>query len=654
MAALTPQDILDISKPIEEIYNRTVDELLVNIAKHMKGGAKGTVEWEIQKLAEMGALTEESVKIIAKNTGKTTLEVREAFYEAADKAVLDIDPQLKEAQQMGVLPGTVLNSASGEIVPVRSSPAMQEMVQAYTDQAVDKLNLTNTTMLASTQQAYQQAVQSVVNDETFAEANRILSTQALEAATAQETRTRAIRKAMDKLSEAGLTGFYDKAGRSWSPEAYASMVVRTTAHNTAIQAVKTRQQEYGGGDIFQVSTHPGARPLCYPYQGKFFSWSSGPGEFTDGGGHKHTYQNISESSYGQAAGLFGVNCGHHPIPMIPGFSFPQDGPEQSEEENAKEYAESQIQRQYERDIRKAKRDLDMATATGDEEAVKAARAKVREEQAKMRGFIEDTGRARRYDRERIPGGTRATGQARPKKPDGNRPGPMPTGPADSQLVSVLHSKWARIDRVDTKRLDHFPTSEEIVGRLGGGDLTDGSCSSLAFAYIGNKSGTDVLDFRGGRSCDFFSRNSNIYSVLDFPGVIGKIEENYSDYSGSKKLFATMEEGKEYYFATGRHAAIVRKRGEKVQYLELQMSDEKNRADYYNGWHDLDWYGGMDKTMKWRFKAQKSRTSYGMKYKAKSVLIDAESLYESPDFQEMLNYINTPESEQQKGAKGHAK
>jgi tRNA A37 threonylcarbamoyltransferase TsaD len=40
-------------------------------------------------------------------------------------------------------------------------------------------------------------------------------------------------------------------------------------------------------------------------------------------------------------------------------------------------------------------------ATGDEEAVKEARKKVSQEQARMRAFIEDTGRVRRYDREQI-------------------------------------------------------------------------------------------------------------------------------------------------------------------------------------------------------------------------------------------------------------
>lgn len=394
MAKLTPKDILEISEPVEAIYQRTVDELLINIAKHFKiTGWERTRYWEIKKLSEMGALTKESAAIIAKNTGMLPEEIEKAFLQVSEKACLDIDPQLRKAAAEGLLqdPGTTATT----------SPAMREMIQAYTEQAVDKMNMVNTTMLESTRQAYLQTIGVAVNEAQLIEAKQILETQALAAATNQETRVRAIRKAMDQLQRNGLTGFYDRAGRSWSPETYAAMVVRTTSHNAAVKAIRTRQQEYGGGDIFQVSTHTGARPLCYPYQGKFFSWSSGPGEFTDGAGHRQRYDNINNSSYGEPAGLFGINCGHHPIPIIPGFSYPQPGPEQDAEENRKEYEESQTQRAYERAIRYAKRDQAVAEATGDEEAAKEAKQKVRTEQARMRSFIADTGRARRYDREQI-------------------------------------------------------------------------------------------------------------------------------------------------------------------------------------------------------------------------------------------------------------
>ena len=392
--ATTPAEILAISEDLEGIYQRTVDDLLVNIARHFNiSGWERTRYWEIKKLSEMGALTKESAAIIAKNTKMAPEEIEKAFLQVSEKACLDIDPQLKDAAAKGILqdPGT----------SVRTSPLMRQMVQGYVVQATDTLNMVNTTMLQSTLVAYQKAVSTAVNEAMLQEAKEILEAGALEVVTGQETKVRAIRKAMDQMARAGIPGFYDKRGRGWSPDGYVAMVIRTTSHNAVIQATRIRQQEYGGGDIFQVSSHPGARPLCYPYQGKFFSWSSGPGEFTDGAGRAQHYDNIKDSSYGEPAGLFGINCGHHPIPMIPGFSYPQEYEEQTPEENQKEYEESQVQRQYERQVREAKRELEIAKATGDEDAIKAAKQKVAKEQAKVKAYTEQTGRVRRYDREQI-------------------------------------------------------------------------------------------------------------------------------------------------------------------------------------------------------------------------------------------------------------
>ena len=72
------------------------------------------------------------------------------------------------------------------------------------------------------------------------------------------------------------------------------------------------------------------------------------------------YEPLNSTSYGEPAGLFGINCGHYPIPIIPGVTIPhaQDFV-QPKEQNDKQYAESQQQRALERKIRAAKRALEM-------------------------------------------------------------------------------------------------------------------------------------------------------------------------------------------------------------------------------------------------------------------------------------------------------
>ena len=49
--AVTPSEILAISEELEGIYQRTVDDLLVNIARHFNiSGWERTRYWEIKKL----------------------------------------------------------------------------------------------------------------------------------------------------------------------------------------------------------------------------------------------------------------------------------------------------------------------------------------------------------------------------------------------------------------------------------------------------------------------------------------------------------------------------------------------------------------------------------------------------------------------------
>ena len=57
MAQLTPKDILEISEPVEQIYQRTVDELLINIAKHFTvTGWERTRYWEMASIVTLNIL----------------------------------------------------------------------------------------------------------------------------------------------------------------------------------------------------------------------------------------------------------------------------------------------------------------------------------------------------------------------------------------------------------------------------------------------------------------------------------------------------------------------------------------------------------------------------------------------------------------------
>lgn len=403
---LTPQKIQDLADPIESIYINITNELLVNIGRHISSPTwTHTAVWEIQKLSELGQLTQENAAIINKWIKKIPPEMRSTM-EATRAAALDkLEAQMEKAAEQGYVTPPVADSTV-------------QVLKDLSDQAADKLNLVNTTMLQSSLSQYQRAINLTSGIIQRSENTQsALNFGAAAMASGTLTRQQAVRKAIRQISKEGITGFYDKSGRSWSPEAYVNMVMRTTVHNTAIQATKSRMADYGT-DVFQISSHAGARPRCYPYQGWFCSWNNSSGSIELGDGSTVNYRPLSDTSYGEPAGIFGINCGHYPIPIIPGLTIPHGADNiQPEEENNKAYAESQQQRALEREIRAAKRVVEM----GDDS--KEAKAAVTAAQKKMREFIDRTGRTRRYDRESLYGGATTAQrlnqqrrQAEPQKP----------------------------------------------------------------------------------------------------------------------------------------------------------------------------------------------------------------------------------------------
>lgn len=186
------------------------------------------------------------------------------------------------------------------------------------------------------------------------------------------------------------------------------------------------------------------------------------------------------------------------------------------------------------------------------------------------------------------------------------------------------------------------TEEQIINAVSGGDKTKGSCSSAAFAYIGNKGGYTVLDFRGGKSCDFFSRDSRIQMIGNLPGVKMHVVKNTNDFTAVRELLKKVEDGNEYYLATGRHAAVIRKNEGRLEYLELQ-------SRISNGFKPLD-----NIVLKERFKCQKTHSTRHGKYEVDSYIIDSNSLKDNPEFHNLLSFINTAGSKQTKGIEGHEK
>lgn len=202
------------------------------------------------------------------------------------------------------------------------------------------------------------------------------------------------------------------------------------------------------------------------------------------------------------------------------------------------------------------------------------------------------------------------------------------------------SKSFKVNYNAVSELPKTLTETEIIGRVGGGDLTEGSCSSLAFTYCANRIGLDVLDFRDGESRRFFSRTGNIAEIArKLGGVVGESKNNFTV---AHKLLKMVEIGKEYYFTCGQHAAVVRRAATGLEFLELQSATS-------NGWKPLN-----DTVLKYRFGAKKSCTRGGFTLSMQDCLIELSLFKGNSGFKKIMGYINTAESEQKKGSKGTTK
>lgn len=202
-----------------------------------------------------------------------------------------------------------------------------------------------------------------------------------------------------------------------------------------------------------------------------------------------------------------------------------------------------------------------------------------------------------------------------------------------------------------EKLQHALTTEQIIDKISGGDKTKGSCVSMSMTYIANKSGLDVLDYRGGNSCYVFSVKYNNRQLASLSGVKGNIIDAKTELKGTMDVLKTIDIGKEYMLNTGGHSSIIRRVSDsEYEYLELQSGIAE-----HNGWTSFNSYGSMSETLIKRFGCRKTqRKILGHKIQSNVMLLEVDSFKNCTEFEELLGYINTSESNQKKGVSGHVK
>ena len=357
-----------------DIYVQLQQDLFDRMIKRLK--VRGNADlvdnpyiWQLEKLNDMHLLNEANVKLIAERAGIAESILRDVIQNEGLKIYQDTKQQLEED----------LNRPASATV----RNGVTESLEAYTRQAVDDLNLINSTLPASIRSVFQSIVTQTV----------------AEVVTGTKTADRALHDTIMSWQKKNFTGFVDKAGREWRADVYARAVIKTTTYKV-YNEMRIQPAEEMGVDTYYYSKKLTARPACSPLQGQIVTF----GASREVGGE--TVYSLYDYGYGTAGGCLGIHCGHYLIPFIIGVNTKPDEPEhlknltpEQAEENARIEAK---QRVLERTIRNAKERLHVAKQLGDDDLITVERLKVRMYQGKMRALVDNYSFLHRdYRREKL-------------------------------------------------------------------------------------------------------------------------------------------------------------------------------------------------------------------------------------------------------------
>ncbi|QWF35095.1 phage minor capsid protein [Latilactobacillus curvatus] len=369
---------LDIySSQIQRVYLALEDEIIKMLIKRLNtkgldGDNFNVYSWHLDRLNQLGALNEETAKLVSKAT-----KISKPLIE---KMIKGSGYDIAEATSK-----TLSNGLGVDKLPVSSNVDMilrNMLKQTFLDldNYVNQTLITTNAGQGVVSKAYQSILENMVANVT----------------TGTTTAKKVLNKAMYKLVDSGLeSGLIDKGGHHWSVEAYTRTVLDSTKYRVMNETRMEQAHEY---DVhtFVMSSHPASRAACAPIQGKVVNDVP-----TSSPKYDSRYPSIYDHGYGEPAGCFGINCHHMKYPFIPGVNTNHQ--KQYDPIEAQENGKiQQKQRQLERAIRNSKRKLNTANELGDREGAERFKLLIRKQQGALRQFIGDNEFLHRdYSREKV-------------------------------------------------------------------------------------------------------------------------------------------------------------------------------------------------------------------------------------------------------------
>jgi hypothetical protein len=372
---LKPEYLMQAADPVVEIYSQVELDILADIARRIvkTGYFTDTAQWQLRKAKEFGYLQGDVNGILSKATGLSRKEVQKLMTAAGIKSLASDDAIYKAA---GLSPAAIAES-----------PALTAMLLQGTDTTMALIgNYTKTTAKVST-----------------VAFNSILDRAFIQITSGAFDQTTAIKRAIRELATSGIEKIAYPSGATSSIETAVRRAV-TTGVNQSVSKLQLLRAEEMGCELVETSSHAGARPSHAEWQGKVFCIK---------GHHKRYGDFYRETGYGTGEGLCGWNCYHSFYPYFEGLSTPsfsRDPSRDAGRTNGDDYELQQKQRYYERKIREAKKecstiDAAMNSATNDELKkelygdFQKASVKLKQREARLSEFIDETGRTRLRDRE---------------------------------------------------------------------------------------------------------------------------------------------------------------------------------------------------------------------------------------------------------------
>lgn len=347
--AFRPDDATDLAQAIRDMYVRSESLILQRLARSLAKTANAP-DWLTARLAEQQRLIRELDGILADLAVEVPGAVAEVVALAFNRGAGFATADAKAAGISMDLTGRVRDTGT-EVALARA--------------AVEPLS----------------AMRLQVRRWTFDVYARVGLLAAEQVASGAFTRRDASLRFLKQLAGRGVTGFVDRAGRSWEMGAYGEMVARTTVAQAALEGHAERLEDLGV-DTVVVSNAPEECSICRPFEGRILSLTGRTsGTLKDG---RTVMMSLAQA---KGEGLFHPNCRHSHSIYLPGIT---KGPGRDTADPEGD-ALRRRQRAYERSIRQLKREKVIAQEF-DPAAGKAAGSKLRAKQAEFKAFRDENDR----------------------------------------------------------------------------------------------------------------------------------------------------------------------------------------------------------------------------------------------------------------------